>query len=55
MKKMIRNLTDNILVLNIMTYFPKTDNPVWNDEILKSDDVKRALEAKEIEIVEIPD
>ena len=55
MSKMVRNLTDHILVLDKFTYPGKTDNPVWNDEILKSDDVKRALEAKQIEIIEVPD
>ena len=50
--KKIRVLIDHVLVLNKMTVSKGQEIPVWNEEILETDEVKNAVQAKQIEIVE---
>jgi len=50
--KKIRVLTDHVLVLNKMTLNKGQEIEVWNEEVLESIEVKNALQAKQIEIVE---
>jgi hypothetical protein len=50
--KKIRVLTDHVLVLNKMTVSRGQEIEVWNDDVLNSDEVKRAMETKQIEIID---
>lgn len=50
--KKIRVLTDHVLVLNKMTVARGQEIEVWNEEVLESDEVKNALQAKQIEILD---
>jgi len=50
--KKIRVLTDHVLVLNKMTVARGQEIEVWNEEILESNEVKQALQMKQIEILD---
>jgi hypothetical protein len=50
--KKIRALTDSPVVINKMTIDRDHPMDVWNEEILKWEDVKQLLEEKKIEIVD---
>ena len=50
--KKIRVLTDHVLVLNKMTVARGQEIEVWNEEVLESAEVKNALQAKQIEILD---
>lgn len=49
--KKIRVLTEHVLVLNKMTVARGQEIEVWNEEVLESEEVKQALLAKQIEIL----
>lgn len=53
--KKIRVLTDHVLVINKMTVARGQEIEIWNEEVLKSDEVRHALETRQIEIIEEPD
>jgi hypothetical protein len=50
--KKIRVLTENPVVIGAMTVARDHPMDIWNEEILKSPEVKALLEQKKIEIVD---
>jgi hypothetical protein len=50
--KKIRVLTNHVLILNKMTVAKGQEIEVWNEEVLESNEVKNALQAKQVEILD---